>query len=85
MTTSVLENEAGPSTNTAAGERAEVFKRLHPDEYISRFLGEGYRPDGRKLNGWRDVSVNIGMSIHVCGTRHTDDRFCIDGRRISID
>jgi len=57
----VADNQAGPSTVTTPGERAEVFKRLHPDEYISRFLGEGYRPDGRKLNGWREVSVNIGM------------------------
>lgn len=61
MTTAVVENEAGPSTTTTPGERAEVFKRLHPDEFISRFLAEGFRPDGRKLNGWRDVSVNIGV------------------------
>ena len=59
----VADNQAGPSSTTTAGERAEVFKRLHPDEYISRFLEEGYRPDGRKLNGWRDVSVNIGMLL----------------------
>jgi exosome complex component RRP43 len=61
----VSDNQAGPSTPTTsaddAGTRAEVFKRLHPDEYISRFLAQGYRPDGRKLNGWRDVSVNVGM------------------------
>ena len=63
----VVENEAGPSTTTTPGERAEVFKRLHPDEYISRFLAEGYRPDGRKLNGWRDVSVNIGMRLDNIG------------------
>jgi exosome complex component RRP43 len=63
----VVENEAGPSTTTTPGERAEVFKRLHPDEYISRFLAEGYRPDGRKLNGWRDVSVNIGMLLDDIG------------------
>ena len=62
MTTAPVVNEAGPSTSTTSGERAEVFKRLHPDEYVSRFLSEGYRADGRKLNAWRDVSVNIGKS-----------------------
>jgi exosome complex component RRP43 len=67
MAAAVVENEAGPSTTTTPGERAEVFKRLHPDEYISRFLAEGYRPDGRKLNGWRDVSVNIGMRLDNIG------------------
>jgi exosome complex component RRP43 len=65
MTTAAMDNQAGPSTPTVAaddaGNRAEVFKRLHPDEYISRFLAQGYRPDGRKLDGWRDVSVNVGM------------------------
>jgi exosome complex component RRP43 len=68
----VVENEAGPSTTTTPGERAEVFKRLHPDEYISRFLAEGYRPDGRKLNGWRDVSVNIGTHLQSTATRIAD-------------
>jgi hypothetical protein len=89
MTTAVVENEAGPSTPTTAGERAEVFKRLHPDEYISRFLGEGYRPDGRKLNGWRDVSVNIGMPIyvhmHVHAMTGADGRLRVNGGWISID
>jgi len=86
MTTAIVDNVAGPSHTPTAGERAEVFKRLHPDEYISRFLGEGYRPDGRKLNGWRDVSVNIGTYNARRGIRHfADDRLCVNGGRISVD
>lgn len=52
--------EAGSSRSQTQAEKAEVFKRLHPDEYLGRFLAQGYRPDGRKVDGWRDVSVNIG-------------------------
>jgi hypothetical protein len=86
MTTAVVENEAGPSTTTTAGERAEVFKRLHPEEYISRFLAEGYRPDGRKLNGWRDVSVNIGIYCLLDANAGADEyRLSINSRWISID
>ncbi|GAA5850955.1 hypothetical protein JCM8547_009141 [Rhodosporidiobolus lusitaniae] len=44
-----------------------LFKRLHPLPYLSRFLNEGVRPDGRPLGAqaneqdvWREASVNIG-------------------------
>jgi len=47
---------AGPSSSAA------VFKRLHPSQYLSRFLAKDYRPDGRKSRAWRDVSVNAGAS-----------------------
>lgn len=50
---------AGPSSAAAA---AAVFKRLHPDQYLTRFLDKGYRPDGRRKSAWRDVSVNVGTS-----------------------
>lgn len=53
--------EAGPSTASAATQAA-VFKRLHPDAYLQRFLTQGYRPDGRKVAAWRDVSINVGPS-----------------------
>jgi hypothetical protein len=48
------------SIAAASSSSAEVFKRLHPASYLARFLTKGYRPDGRKLRGWRDVSVNVG-------------------------
>ncbi|WVF68114.1 hypothetical protein IAT40_002877 [Kwoniella sp. CBS 6097] len=51
---------AGPSHTTSPTASAEVFKRLHPSQYLSRFLHRGYRPDGRKIGSWRDVSVNVG-------------------------
>lgn len=47
---------AGPSSSAA------VFKRLHPSSYLSRFLTQGYRPDGRKTRSWREVSINVGQS-----------------------
>ncbi|WWD20524.1 hypothetical protein CI109_105000 [Kwoniella shandongensis] len=55
--------EASTSTaaaSTSAAAAAAVFQRLHPSQYLSRFLSQGYRPDGRKVRSWRDVSVNVG-------------------------
>lgn len=63
MTTETMATpEASGSRPQTQAERAEVFKRLHPDEYLERFLAQGYRPDGRRVDGWRDVSINIGES-----------------------
>ncbi|CEL63878.1 exosome complex component RRP43 [Rhizoctonia solani AG-1 IB] len=39
---------------------ASTFQRLHPRTYFERFIAEGYRPDGRKADTWRDVRVNVG-------------------------
>ncbi|WRT70494.1 uncharacterized protein IL334_007492 [Kwoniella shivajii] len=50
---------AVPSSSSGSTS-AEVFKRLHPSQYLSRFLSKGYRPDGRKVRAWRDVSINVG-------------------------
>ncbi|KAH9854882.1 ribosomal protein S5 domain 2-type protein [Lenzites betulinus] len=40
--------------------KALTFQRLHPKTYLERFLAENVRPDGRDLDEWRDVSVNVG-------------------------
>ncbi|EJD01703.1 uncharacterized protein FOMMEDRAFT_88508 [Fomitiporia mediterranea MF3/22] len=40
--------------------QAETFRRLHPRTYLERFLNEGFRPDGREVADFRDVSVNVG-------------------------
>ncbi|KAG6841291.1 hypothetical protein C0991_012461 [Blastosporella zonata] len=40
--------------------KAAVFQRLHPRVYIERFLSENVRTDGRVLDAWRDVNVNVG-------------------------
>ena len=65
--------EADSSTPSYPSSSAAVFKRLHPAQYLSRFLAQGYRPDGRKSCGWRKVSVNTGTrsSLHstVAGRR----------------
>ena len=45
--------------------QASIFQRLHPRAYLERFLAEGFRPDGRALDGWRDVSVNVGASAFL--------------------
>ncbi|CAE6486220.1 unnamed protein product [Rhizoctonia solani] len=39
---------------------ASTFQRLHPRTYFERFIAEGYRPDGRKADTWRDVRINVG-------------------------
>lgn len=58
--------------------KAAIFQRLHPRVYLERFLAEDVRPDGRSLGTlnevggagagsgsgiWRDVSINVGMSL----------------------
>lgn len=59
-------SQAGPSklAEASSSSPAAVFKRLHPAQYLSRFLVQGYRPDGRETRAWRDVSVNAGMSAY---------------------
>ncbi|WVW81134.1 hypothetical protein I302_103125 [Kwoniella bestiolae CBS 10118] len=56
-TAEAYSSAAGPSSSTTS---AEVFKKLHPAQYLSRFLTKGYRSDGRKTIDWRDVSINAG-------------------------
>lgn len=51
---------AEASTPTGESSAAAVFQRLHPDQYLNRFLDKGYRPDGRRIDAWRDVSINVG-------------------------
>ena len=52
---------ASLSTSSAADAlKALTFQRLHPKTYLERFLAENVRPDGRDLDEWRDVSVNVG-------------------------
>ncbi|WWC72340.1 uncharacterized protein I206_106302 [Kwoniella pini CBS 10737] len=60
-----FESSAGPSSTPAS---AEVFKKLHPSQYLSRFLNKGYRPDGRKIRDWRDVSINVGSITTAHGS-----------------
>ncbi|KAH7887268.1 ribosomal protein S5 domain 2-type protein [Phlebopus sp. FC_14] len=61
---SVLSSQApseteGKSTQSDA-VRAQIFQRLHPHAYLDRFLAEGFRPDGRTSDEWRDVFINLG-------------------------
>ncbi|KAI0774691.1 ribosomal protein S5 domain 2-type protein [Trametes elegans] len=53
---------AAPSSSSAEQDalRALTFQRLHPKTYLERFLAEQIRPDGRDLDEWRDVSVDVG-------------------------
>ena len=53
------EPQAGPSSAVLEAS----YKRLHPKSYFSRYVSKGYRPDGRKLVGWRDVSINTGERL----------------------
>jgi hypothetical protein len=67
--TTLAEPAAGPSSAPISAPsttipnsslEAATFRRLYPRKYLSRFLEEGYRPDGRKVVGWRDAAVNAG-------------------------
>ncbi|KLO14512.1 hypothetical protein SCHPADRAFT_903189 [Schizopora paradoxa] len=53
-----MASQAGSSSKESL--QATVFQRLHPRTYLSRFVEEGFRPDGRELGDWRDISVNVG-------------------------
>ncbi|TXT13061.1 hypothetical protein VHUM_01462 [Vanrija humicola] len=59
-TAAVAQPTQGASSAAGPSSAAAVFKRLHPEQYLTRFLNEGYRPDGRRIGAWRDVSVNVG-------------------------
>lgn len=49
---------------TSTGDlKAAIFQRLHPRVYFERFIAEKVRPDGREFHEWRDVSVNVGVSV----------------------
>lgn len=66
--TSTPQSEAGPSTTSSissAAASAAVYQRLHPASYLSRYLAKEYRPDGRSLLEWRDVSINAGTHMFI--------------------
>jgi exosome complex component RRP43 len=65
MTALQSQPEASSSTSKQGAAAAVVFKRLHPARYLEKFLAEGYRPDGRKVRGWRDVSINVGKFLVI--------------------
>lgn len=51
-------------------ENTELFKKLHPREYFSRFLAQGIRPDGkgRSLSQCRKISIQPSPLAHSCGS-----------------
>jgi len=71
MAVAIAQPPAETSTSissTSTSTSAAVFKRLHPAQYLSRFLAKDYRPDGRKIRGWREVSINLGQSAFIIST-----------------
>ncbi|WVQ76534.1 hypothetical protein IAR50_006204 [Cryptococcus sp. DSM 104548] len=66
-----MSSTVNPTTETTGavnGNATDVFKRLHPAQYLSRFLASGYRPDGRSVSAWRDVSINVGSILTAHGS-----------------
>eukprot|EP00050_Salpingoeca_kvevrii_P002624 m.198010 g.198010 ORF g.198010 m.198010 type:complete len:293 (+) comp10651_c0_seq3:2-880(+) len=47
---------------------AATFKRIHPAEYIARFLAKGLRPDGRAVGGFRKTSISTGSIDNALGS-----------------
>lgn len=54
---------AGAQNGTASSGSVEtsvgstIFARLHPQQYLSRFLALSLRPDGRNARAWRGTTV----------------------------
>jgi exosome complex component RRP43 len=44
----------------STGMNAEAFRKLYPAEYLRKFVSQGVRPDGRKLQRFRKASVAAG-------------------------
>ncbi|EPQ58884.1 hypothetical protein GLOTRDRAFT_69878, partial [Gloeophyllum trabeum ATCC 11539] len=59
---------ASSSTSEQAALKAATFQRLHPRIYLERFLAENVRPDGRNVDQWRDVTVNVGSITTADGS-----------------
>lgn len=47
---------------------ADAFKRLYPDQYYTKFLKEGVRPDGRPLGRARAVTIGAGAITSADGS-----------------
>ncbi|KAI0722545.1 ribosomal protein S5 domain 2-like protein [Earliella scabrosa] len=62
MAAASASTSGGPSSSSAEQDalKALTFQRLHPKTYLERFLAENVRPDGRDLDEWRDISLNVG-------------------------
>ncbi|KAG2501159.1 hypothetical protein HYH03_000974 [Edaphochlamys debaryana] len=57
------------TTATVADDvEAEAFKRLYPEQFFDRFLGEGVRPDGRPLGRARAVTIGAGAITSADGS-----------------
>ncbi|TFY70628.1 hypothetical protein EVG20_g2365, partial [Dentipellis fragilis] len=54
-----------PQPKDESALTAQIFQRLRPRVYLERFLAQGFRPDGRTLDAWRDVSVHTDGSALV--------------------
>ncbi|KAK9896957.1 hypothetical protein P389DRAFT_51565 [Cystobasidium minutum MCA 4210] len=59
--------QASTSKNAYAID-PELFKRIQPADYLSRFLQEGYRPDGRRANEFRKPALNAGSISSADGS-----------------
>ncbi|PWZ02431.1 hypothetical protein BCV70DRAFT_198713 [Testicularia cyperi] len=53
-------NHASGSGSQSSDAVATTFKRLHPKAYLSRFLDDAIREDGRRLTSFRDTTVLLG-------------------------
>ena len=67
MAAASASTSGGPSSSSAEQDalKALTFQRLHPKTYLERFLAENVRPDGRDLDEWRDISLNVGSCCSV--------------------
>ncbi|CAD6565922.1 MAG: hypothetical protein CYPHOPRED_000096 [Cyphobasidiales sp. Tagirdzhanova-0007] len=60
--------DANGAASTSNGIDPELFQRIQPAEYLSRFLEHGYRPDGRRPNEFREPILNVGSITSADGS-----------------
>lgn len=46
----------------------QVYKRLHPREYLDRYLGQSIRPDGRGISTARRAALSVGIVGSAVGS-----------------
>jgi hypothetical protein len=66
---------AGPAAPAVDRDAAEAFRAVHPERFLSRFLSDGVRPDGRSTHAFRHTAGSFALvrCVRACV------RACVEG------